>query len=68
MGALVPLLMQGFAFFAPIVRDAIAKHQAANQGAMPTDAQMKAIFAANLQAFIAGDEAWLASKGVAPKG
>ena len=58
------LLLQAFQLFAPIVADVIQKHQAANNGAMPTNEEMLAAFEAHVDASIKKADAWLAAHPV----
>ncbi len=54
------LILQLLSVFAPIVRDAIQKHQA-ETGQMPTDAEMRAEFEAHIDAILAEGAAWKAT-------
>lgn len=58
------LLLQAFQLFAPIVSDIIKKHQAANDGQMPTNEEMKNIFLANIDKSVAKADSWLKSHPV----
>ena len=53
------LLLQAFQLFAPIVADIVKNHQAKNNGAMPTNEEMKNIFLANIDASVAKADEWL---------
>lgn len=57
-----PELIVGlFNVFAPIVKDIIEKHRAANDGADPTEADIKAAFASNVDKYLAEGSAWRAA-------
>lgn len=49
-----------FNTFAPIVRDIIAEHHTTT-GQLPTDAEIKATFAANIEKYLAEGAAWTAA-------
>lgn len=55
------LILGLFSVFAPIVRSIIDAHKAANNGASPTDEQVKAEFAANIDKYLAEGAAWRAA-------
>lgn len=55
------LSVQLFGIFAPIVKGMIADHQAQNNGAMPTDEEIKAKFAADADRYLAEGAAWKTS-------
>jgi hypothetical protein len=55
------LIAQLLALFVPIVTNIIAKHQAANGGAMPTDAEITAEFTANLDTYLLEGATWRAA-------
>lgn len=54
------LILALFGYFAPMVRDIIAKHQA-QTGELPTDEQMLATFQANADRILSEGAAWKAS-------
>lgn len=58
---MTPALLIGlFNAVAPIVRDIIATHQAAT-GQLPTDAEMAATFAANIDRYLKEGADWTAA-------
>jgi len=58
MEALIVALLQ---VAAPIYLDIIARHQAANNGALPTVDQMTATLAANADRYLGEGSAWRAA-------
>jgi hypothetical protein len=50
-----------FKIAAPIVMDIVRRHQAANNGQLPTDAQVQTVFEANIDRYLAEGEAWKAT-------
>lgn len=55
------LILGMFNILAPIVRQMIVDHQAANNGAMPTDADMQAKFEGDIDRYVAEGAAWRAA-------
>lgn len=55
------LMFNLFKTFAPVVRDIIATHAAAHNGALPTDAEMLAIFNSNIDKYLSEGAAWRAT-------
>lgn len=55
------LIVQLVTAFTPIVTDIIKQHQATHNGAMPTDAEISATFAANLDKYLGEGAGWLAT-------
>lgn len=47
--------------FAPMIKEIILKHQAANNGIAPTDDEVRAAFEANLQKYLDEGAAWKAT-------
>jgi len=58
MGSIVSQLLT---IFAPIIADIIAKHQAANNGSMPTTEEIRATFDANFAMYVGEGSAWRAA-------
>jgi hypothetical protein len=52
------LVVQLASVFVPIVQKIIADHQAANDGAMPTDEEIIAKFEADIDQYLAEGAAW----------